>query len=632
MAVFRLRKSGGGSTLRGGDTLQALAVTLVGDVEAVAVAAGTVEQTHSLAVAVDAVVQTVGNAEQTHALVVTVDAVVETASTPEQTHALTVDVEAVAVATGTLEEVEQLTGAVDAVASVTAAATQTHQLTADIQTVASVVGVGSQVHALTADVGAVASMTAVLTVSGDNPLTGAVDAVVVTTAALEQTHALIVAVDAVGSTTGVLTVTTKLVGSVEAVAAITAAVEQVHALTGSVQAVAVASGALEEAEQLTGSVEAVAQIVGTPTQIHQLSNLNPGYVTLDGTSDQITTPDDPKWTPSTGDLGLRIDVAPEDGTPEGSNEVLMSHYRFSGDERSYFFRLTTTGRIQLGLGNTDGTFKELFDSALLNLSDRTRIHLRVDYDGDDGAGNRVVKFFTRTDVTKNIKDDVGWVQLGSTITRIGTFTAFHNSTDLLRVGSSFTGRFTGNIYQAAFIVDDVLQADPDFRDDVQGWSSPPGTDDEGNVWTFVAAAAWIPPHGSAAIAEATGSFEQVHQLAGAVASVATVTAALDVTVPLTGTVSSVASATATVVQVHRLTGATSGVAVVTATLDVTVFVTGTAQAVAVTTAVLTVSLATTKGFNGVDDALVGSLALNDALVGAVGLADASVGSMGVDDD
>ena len=42
-------------------------------------------------------------------------------------------------------------------------------------------------------------------------------------------------------------------------------------------------------------------------------------------------------------------------------------------------------------------------------------------------------------------------------------------------------------------------------------------------------------------------------------------------------------------------------------------------------------IATTKGFNGTNDALVGSLLLSDALAGGVVLADASVGTIGVDD-
>ncbi len=44
-----------------------------------------------------------------------------------------------------------------------------------------------------------------------------------------------------------------------------------------------------------------------------------------------------------------------------------------------------------------------------------------------------------------------------------------------------------------------------------------------------------------------------------------------------------------------------------------------------------VTVTPSKGFNGVDDALVGSLTLNDVLVGAVSVRDASVANMGVDD-
>ncbi len=44
-----------------------------------------------------------------------------------------------------------------------------------------------------------------------------------------------------------------------------------------------------------------------------------------------------------------------------------------------------------------------------------------------------------------------------------------------------------------------------------------------------------------------------------------------------------------------------------------------------------VTVTPTKGVNGVDDALVGSLSVNNVLVGAVGVRDASAGSMGVDD-
>jgi hypothetical protein len=42
----------------------------------------------------------------------------------------------------------------------------------------------------------------------------------------------------------------------------------------------------------------------------------------------------------------------------------------------------------------------------------------------------------------------------------------------------------------------TLIHDPDLRDDDQGWSSPPATDDQGNSWAFNGSATWQAPTGT----------------------------------------------------------------------------------------------------------------------------------------
>ena len=129
------------------------------------------------------------------------------------------------------------------------------------------------------------------------------------------------------------------------------------------------------------------------------------------------------------------------------------------------------------------------------------------------------------------------------------------------------------------------------------------------------------------VSETVGTPTQTHQLVGDGQAVVATTATVDITKPLNGAAQTVASVTATTVQVHRLTADSVAVTAVTATLKVTKSLTVDVEAVAqaVGTLTVTVVVAVSIGSNGVDDVLVGSLAVTD------GLADASVGSMGVDD-
>ncbi len=619
-----------------------LAVT--GSAEAVAVATGTPAQTHAVTVATAAVVETVGTAAQTHALTGAVSSVAQASGTLTLTRALTGTVVAVAEAAGTLEQVHAATGSVSAVAVAA--------------------GAGSQTHKLTAGSVAVAEASGTLTVVGITPVTGTVDVVAEASGIPEQTHAVTVSVDAVAVTAGVS--------------------EQTHKLTAASVAVAEASGTLTVTGVIpvTGSVEAVTEAAGIPAQTHAVTvdvdaSVHTGaapprpYLDLPGTNGHnVTTPDHADFNLN-DTFFLGIYLALDDWTP-GTASALVAQWVASGNQRSFHLRVSTAGAMQFRASD-DGITNEGVTSGILGYTDGTAHWVGCDFDGG------VAQFYeggtdSRTPV---------WVAFGGTQT-FATVTTIHDSTGVLEVGSinSGTALLTAGEVHRTVVYSDLARTGlvADFNGDdfaIGDSDTDTAADSTGKTWTINGTGSFIRAHGTAleqihkltadvqsvasttgaltiggqndlvgsvqavsvttgalqqthvltvavdAVVEAAGTPTQTHQLVGDSQAVVETAATVDITKPLNGAAQAVVSVTATAVQAHRLTADSVAVTVTTATLKVTKFLTVDVEAVAsvVGTVTVTVVVAVSKGFNGVDDALVGSLVL----------ADASVGSMGVDD-
>lgn len=152
----------------------------------------------------------------------------------------------------------------------------------------------------------------------------------------------------------------------------------------------------------------------------------------------------------TGDLDIRVLAALDDWTPTFNQGFVNKNFP-STNSRNFRFAIETSGDLFFQ-GSTDGTLGNLFfgqSTASPTISDGEPLWVRVTLDVDDGAGNRVITFYTSTDTTLEV-DDVTWTQLGTAITTAGTVSVFNDSTDYEIGGNHSGGEIPadGKIYYA----------------------------------------------------------------------------------------------------------------------------------------------------------------------------------------
>jgi hypothetical protein len=114
----------------------------------------------------------------------------------------------------------------------------------------------------------------------------------------------------------------------------------------------------------------------------------------------------PNYT--TTDLDLSVGMACDDWST-GLTGIRLS--RGSGGSPPLDFRVITggTNKIRLRLQSDAGTFAVDSTVGVVPPANGSPLWIRVNFDRDDGAGNRVTKFYTSA-------DGVAWTQLGDTIT------------------------------------------------------------------------------------------------------------------------------------------------------------------------------------------------------------------------
>lgn len=139
----------------------------------------------------------------------------------------------------------------------------------------------------------------------------------------------------------------------------------------------------------------------------------------------------------TGDLILVAQMTLDDWTPATINYAI-SKWNASSNQRSYLLGVSTTGRILLQWSN-DGITVALSNTSMapVPFADGETGWIAASFDVDDGAGNRVIKFWTSTDGTT-------WSQLGATVTTAGT-TSIFSGTSPVEFGSS-NGGASFNLY------------------------------------------------------------------------------------------------------------------------------------------------------------------------------------------
>jgi len=200
----------------------------------------------------------------------------------------------------------------------------------------------------------------------------------------------------------------------------------------------------------------------------------------------VSAPDSPA-TSITSDLDLRVLVALDD--PTSTIQTLVGKYLTTTNDRSFLLQVTGTGTLRLTT-SADGLAILFSDStAPVPVGDRTHLWARVTIDVNDGAGNRVVTFYTSTDPPGTDPSAVTWAILGTAVTTAGV-TSIFDSIAQLELGSFNSGvndRAAGRVLYAEVRngIDGTIVASPDLR--VQPNLVPAlqsFVDGQGNAWTL----------------------------------------------------------------------------------------------------------------------------------------------------
>lgn len=130
------------------------------------------------------------------------------------------------------------------------------------------------------------------------------------------------------------------------------------------------------------------------------------------------------------DLDIRVKVALDDWTPAAVN-ALVSKDTWPTDI-GYWFRVLSSGVLEFvwSPSGTSSTQKTAVSTTSVVAADGQIKWVRVTLDIDNGAGSKVVTFYTSDDGSV-------WLPLGSTITTLGT-TVLYDSADFLSIGTMHT--------------------------------------------------------------------------------------------------------------------------------------------------------------------------------------------------
>jgi hypothetical protein len=210
-----------------------------------------------------------------------------------------------------------------------------------------------------------------------------------------------------------------------------------------------------------------------------------------------------------GDIDVRWDGALTDWTAAADQVLVAKWDSFSGNQRSWRLYVSTTGVPTL-TWSTNGTATVTATStAALPTPNGERVRIRATLDVNDGAGNRVIRFYTSTDFTDPLETATDWTQLGSTVTAAGT-TSIHSGTAPVTVAAivSLTPLGAVGDHYAAAVLSGIAGtpvANPDFTDPTQATvGATTATDGYSNVFTLVGTDVDIVAHHEAVVTTTTG--------------------------------------------------------------------------------------------------------------------------------
>lgn len=144
------------------------------------------------------------------------------------------------------------------------------------------------------------------------------------------------------------------------------------------------------------------------------------YLSLPGTAGNYASTPDSAAISITGDIDLRSYHRAL--TAPTVDAALIAKWDTPNNQRSFTMMIRPDGKLRL-LTSPDG-FTAYIHESTVAASFGAEMSYRATMDVNDGAGNRVVRFYTSTD------DGANWSQLGATVTRVGATTIFDSAAEL----------------------------------------------------------------------------------------------------------------------------------------------------------------------------------------------------------
>lgn len=194
----------------------------------------------------------------------------------------------------------------------------------------------------------------------------------------------------------------------------------------------------------------------------------------------ITTPDSAALD-IVGDIDLRAYIQADQYAAGYPQNLITKTSGLSG----YKLSLDASGNIDIAWSAGVGQDSDNSTVSVTTIiADGENIWVRATLDVNDGAGNRVVNFYTSDDGSS-------WTQLGATITTVGT-TSIATNTSIVNVGSGFAGnvnQLSGKIFIAQIYngIAGSLVAEMDANDGATG-TAPFVSSATGETWTPVGVA------------------------------------------------------------------------------------------------------------------------------------------------
>ncbi|MFE6103180.1 hypothetical protein ACFVQ4_24930 [Streptomyces laurentii] len=180
----------------------------------------------------------------------------------------------------------------------------------------------------------------------------------------------------------------------------------------------------------------------------------------------------------TGDIDVRVDLAPAQWAGGGIGYELMGKYVLTGNQRSWRFLVTSDGRLTFNW-SSDGT--AIMESRSPALRPSQRMAVRATLDVDNGLGGWTLTYYVADTIAGP------WTQIGQTVTTAGIASIYNATSAPLEVGDISSVAFTNvgrRIYAAEVRagIGGLLVAAPDFRTQTPGTTA--FTDAAGRTWTI----------------------------------------------------------------------------------------------------------------------------------------------------